>query len=153
MELAVKYIGVGTLEGYKIIASFSPEKSIKDSVTPRQVKKEVENLLSSSHEGEWATRSPSSMGVWFLQSDENSLIYFSLVKSGYSDRFASALLSDLKSLFSSQGADHLKSSPSESYTSIMASDMRKLHAKYNDTASLDKIQNVNARVLEVKSLA
>lgn len=35
----------------------------------------------------------------------------------------------------------------------MASDMRTLVAKYNDTASLDKVASVNQKVLEVKSLA
>ena len=88
-----------------------------------------------------------------MQSDSNNLLYLSLVKSGYSDRFASALLNELKETFEPQGADRLKNSPSESYTSIMATDMRKIFTKYNDTASLDKITAVNQKVLEVKSVA
>jgi Synaptobrevin len=113
----------------------------------------VDNILSSGHEGEWATRTPSQYGVWFVQSDSNNLIYLALVKSGYSDRFASALLKDLKELFFTQGPEHLKNSPSEAYTTIMSSDLRKLVLKYNDTNSLDKVANANQRVLEVKSLA
>lgn len=76
-----------------------------------------------------------------------------LVKSGYSDRFATALLSDLKSLFQVQGPDHLKSAPTESYTKIMADEMRDLHKKYSDTNNLDKINSANEKVLEVKALA
>jgi hypothetical protein len=33
MDSAVKYIASGSLEGCKIIASYSSEKSLKDSVT------------------------------------------------------------------------------------------------------------------------
>jgi hypothetical protein len=113
----------------------------------------VDSLLSSQHEGEWATRSPSAYGVWYVQSDADGLLYLCLVRSGYSDRFASALLQDLRDLFSSQGAAHLKSSPIESYTRIMADDMRKIHSKYNDPSALDKVTTVNEKVLEVKALA
>ena len=113
----------------------------------------MDNLLSSGHEGEWATRSPSSHGVWFVQSDSNSLVYLALVKSGYSDRFAAALLSELRDIFGPQGADHLKNSPGEGYSKIMSKDMKELLEKYSNTTALDKVTVANQRVLEVKSLA
>ena len=76
-----------------------------------------------------------------------------LVKTGYSDRFASALLSELKDLFEPQGPAHLKNSPGDAYSKIMLSDMRKLVEKYADTTGLDKVTVANQRVMEVKSLA
>jgi hypothetical protein len=76
-----------------------------------------------------------------------------LVKTGYSDRFATALLGDMKTLFQMQGPDHLKSAPTESYSKIMVDDMRGLYNKYNDTSNLDKIHAANDRVMEVKALA
>lgn len=76
-----------------------------------------------------------------------------LVKTGYSDRFASALLSELKDLFEPQGPNHLKNSPGDAYSKIMLSDMRKLVEKYADTTGLDKVTVANQRVMEVKSLA
>ena len=91
--------------------------------------------------------------MWFVQSDESSLVYLVLVKSGYSDRFASALLSELRELFEPQGPEHLKKSPGEAYTKIMAKEMRELFEKYNDTTALDKVTVANQRVMEVKSLA
>ncbi|OMJ83434.1 hypothetical protein SteCoe_15660 [Stentor coeruleus] len=148
MEASVKYIGVGSLENQKIIASYSSEKSFKDSL-----KKEIDNILLTDHEGEWATRSPSAYGVWYIQADYHGLVYLSLVKSGYSDRFAAGLLSELRSIFITQGPEHLKNSPSESYTRIMADDLKQLYSKYNNTFAIDKVAAVNQKVLEVKVLA
>ncbi|OMJ68074.1 hypothetical protein SteCoe_34590 [Stentor coeruleus] len=130
METLIKYTAVGSLEGCKIIASYALEESFKDSI-----KKEVNNLLSNNHKGEWVTKNPSPYGIWFIQSDSIGLAYIVLVKNDYSDRLVVSLLSYLKDLFTNQKPENLKNSSSESYTSIMANDMRKIYEKYNDTNS------------------
>ena len=55
-------------------------------------------------------------------------------------------------MFRNQGPDMLKSTPGNSYTSVMKSDVEKLAAQYEDLTGIDKLHAVNARVNEVKGV-
>ena len=88
-----------------------------------------------------------------MQTDSSGLIYLSLVKSGYNDRFVSSLLTELRQTIEHQGLNRIKHSPEESYTLIMENDMKRIYNKYNETSSLDKINTINEKVLAVKNAA
>ena len=152
MDLNIKHISVGRLDDVELVASYTFGKkataSDNDEVRLLLAKQNpiVPTLINVCQ------KQLSQDGEWNFLYDQDKLAYFILVKGGYPSRHSQILVEKVKHMFRNQGPDMLKSTPGNSYTSVMKSDVEKLAAQYEDLTSIDKLQAVNARVQEVKGV-
>lgn len=152
MEHWVKYISVARIHDNTIVATYPHDMQSKSQVYYIQADNELRRILADLAFTDWRQKFASSYGSWYMITDEYQIAYLALVKSDYPERHVWNLLEDVKNLMYQQGADTMKSCPSDTYTRILTTDFKVLAVKYDDLNKLDKLYRVNQEVIEVQGI-